>query len=134
MTYSLDLRKRVLKYLESGGTQKEASSVFDISPKTVTNWAKRNKEDKLSPTVRKNRTRKIGNDLLIKYIEKHSDAYLREIAEKFGVTVQAIFYACKRLRITLKKRQKVIKNGMKKREEFYKKTRKDPQRKPCVYR
>ena len=117
MTYSLDLRKRVLKYLENGGTQKEASSIFDVSLKTVTNWAKRNKEDRLFPTVRKNSPRKIDNDLLIEYIEKQTDAYLREIAEKFGVTIQAIFYACKRLRIILKKRQKITKSGMKRREK-----------------
>ncbi|WP_079979806.1 IS630 transposase-related protein [Neochlamydia sp. S13] len=29
---------------------------------------------------------------------------LREIAEAFGVIIAAVFYACKRLKITLKKR------------------------------
>jgi len=114
MTYSLDLRKRVLNYLEKGNTQEEASIIFDISPKTVTNWVKKNKENNLSPKVRENKPRKIDNDQLIKYIKNNSDAYLREIAKEFSVTIQAIFYACKRLRITLKKRHKVIKNEMKK--------------------
>lgn len=116
MTYSLDLRKRVLRYLEDGHTQEEASSIFRISLKTVTNWTKKNKEGNLSPKVRENKPRKIDNDRLIKYIKKNADAYLREIAEEFGVTIQAIFYACKRLRITLKKRRPVIKNEMKKKD------------------
>ena len=117
MSYSLDLRKRVLKYLEKGNTQKEASVIFEVSPKTVTNWVKRNKENKLSPKVRENKPRKIDNDQLIEYIKKNSDAYLREIAQEFRVTIQAVFYACKRLKITLKKRHLDTRRGMKKNEQ-----------------
>jgi len=117
MTYSIDLRKRVLNYLKKGNTQEDASIIFGISPKTVTNWVKKNKENNLSPKIRENKPRKIDNEQLIKYIKNNSDAYLREIAKEFNVTIQAIFYACKRLRITLKKRHRVIKNGMKKSEQ-----------------
>ncbi len=52
----------------------------------------------------------------MKYLEKNPDAYLREIADEFGVTIQAIFYACKRLKITLKKRHLSIRKEMKKKE------------------
>ncbi|MGR3952485.1 MAG: IS630 transposase-related protein [Chlamydia sp.] len=38
-----------------------------------------------------------------KHIEENPDKYLREIAEVFSSTLQAVFYACKRLNITLKK-------------------------------
>jgi hypothetical protein len=38
------------------------------------------------------------------FVREHPDAYLREIAEKFGTTLQAPFYACKRLKISLQKR------------------------------
>jgi hypothetical protein len=37
------------------------------------------------------------------FVREHPDAYLREIAEKFGTTLQAGFYACKRLKISIKK-------------------------------
>ena len=37
MSYSLDLRKRVLKYLEKGNSQEEASVIFGISQKTASN-------------------------------------------------------------------------------------------------
>ena len=116
MSYSLDLRKRVIKYVEDGGTQEEAASIFNVSPKTVTNWVRKKRDGDLSPKTRLAKPRKINYDSLRKYIEKHPDAYLREIAEEFEVTLQAIFYACKRLRITLKKRHPAIRNGMKKKE------------------
>ena len=116
MSYSLDLRKRVIKYVEDGGTQEKAASIFNVSPKTVTNWVRRKKEGDLSPKTREAKPRKINYDSLRKYIEKHPDAYLREIAEELGVTLQAVFYACKRLRITLKKRHPAIRNEMKKKE------------------
>ena len=103
MSYSLDLRKRVIKYVEDGGTQEEAASIFNVSPKTVTNWVRKKRDGDLSPKTRLAKPRKINYDSLRKYIEKHPDAYLREIAEELGVTLQAVFYACKRLHITLKK-------------------------------
>jgi len=59
---------------------------------------------------------KIDNDKLRKYIEEHPDSYLKEIAKEFLATVPAVFYACKRLKITLKKRARSLKKGMKKKE------------------
>jgi len=43
---------------------------------------------------------------------------LREIVEEFKVDPSAIFYACKRLKITLKKRQRTFKKEVKKKEKF----------------
>lgn len=113
MTYSLDLRKRVLRYLKDGHTQKEAANVFAVYPKTVTNWVKKDKEGSLAAKKRENKPRKLDYEQLIKYIKTEPDAYLREIAKEFKVSITAIFYACKRLKITLKKRQPAIKKGMK---------------------
>ena len=36
--YSIDLRERVLSYIEDGHTQKEASEVFKIPRQTIYNW------------------------------------------------------------------------------------------------
>jgi transposase len=119
MSYSLDLRKRVIKYVENGGIQEKAASIFGVSPKTVSNWIRKKREGNLSPITRENKPRKINYDSLRKYIEKHPDAYLREIAEELEVTPQAVFYACKRLRITLKKRHLAIRSEMKKKEQDF---------------
>ena len=98
MTYSLDLRKKVLKYIENGGSQKSASKIFDVTTRTLSNWLRRKKQQNLAPTPRRLSPSKIDGDKLKKYIQEHPDAYLREIAEQFGSTLQAIFYACRRLK------------------------------------
>ena len=38
--YSEDLRKKVINYIESGHSRKEACEVFGICLKSVTNWIK----------------------------------------------------------------------------------------------
>lgn len=120
MTYSLDLRKKVLKYIENGGSQKSASKIFDVTTRTLSNWLRRKKQQNLAPTPRRLSPSKIDGDKLKKYIQEHPDAYLREIAEQFGSTLQAIFYACRRLKITLKKRSRSTKKEMKKNEKSLK--------------
>ena len=114
MTYSLDLRKKALDYVESGGSQTQAASIFGVSARTIWNWIQRKKRGKLEAKTYKVPYRKIDNDLLIQYIQECPDAYLWELAEKFDVVPSAIFYACKRLKISLKKRPHIIKKGMKK--------------------
>lgn len=114
MTYSLDLRKKVLKYIENGGTWESASKIFDVTKQTLANWLRKQKLQDLAPKARRQSPSKIDSDKLKKYIEDHPGDYLREIAKEFGSTLQGVFYACKRLHITLKKRQSTTKKETKK--------------------
>lgn len=116
MTYSIDLRKRVLEYVEKGFTVREAVAIFGISVRSIRTWIKRKKEGILPPKKREANPRKIETSLLIKYLDENPDAYLREIADVFGVTIPAVFYACKRLKITLKKRSRSTRKEIMKRE------------------
>lgn len=117
MVYSLDLRKKALNYLEKGGTRKEAAKIFGLTTRTLTNWIRRKKEQNLPPKARCLSPSKIDSDRLRQYVKDNPDAYLREIAEEFGSTLQAIFYACRRLKISLKKRSLTTKNVMRKSEK-----------------
>jgi len=117
MTYSLDLRKKALKYIENGGTWKAASEIFEVTTRTLANWLRKKKQQDLAPKIRRQSPSKINSDKLKKYIQEHPDAYLREIGKEFGSTIQAVFYACKRLKITLKKRHHTTKKEMKKNEK-----------------
>ena len=114
MTYSLDLRKKVLEYLEKGATEEETARIFGVTARTVSNWKRRQREQNLAPKARRPSPSKIDSDQLRQYIHDYPDAYLREIAEEFESTLQAVFYACKRLKISLKKRSATTKNGMRK--------------------
>jgi transposase len=116
MTYSYDLREKALSYIENGGTKKSASKIFGVTIRTLDNWIVRNKKGVLAPKRRRSSPSKINSDQLRQYIQEHPDAYLKEIAKQFGSTLQAVFYACRRLKITLKKRSRSTRNGMNKSE------------------
>ena len=117
MTYSLDLRNKVLKYIQNGKTWSSASQTFDVAIRTVANWVKRKKQNKLPPEARPTGSYKIDENRLKDFIAKNPDAYLREIAEEFKTTIPAIFYACERSKITLKKRRHTTKKETKKRSD-----------------
>ena len=120
MTYSYGLRTKVLAYLEKGGSKVEASQIFGITRQTLFNWIKRKKQDCLPPNRKKERKpHKIETEKLKMYIQEHPDAYLREIAEAFKATDVAVFHACRRLKITLKKRPLSTKSGMRRKGRFF---------------
>lgn len=103
--YSVDLREKVLKYLEQNHTHAEASKLFNIGEATVQRWASQyKKQGHVKPRKRPYAYRIIDPDELKNFLEENPDMFLFEIAEHFSVTLQAIFYACKRLKITRKKR------------------------------
>lgn len=120
MVYSIDLRQRALNYIANGGSRLEASKIFGVTIPTLANWLSRQKQQDLAPKMNGSKPSKIDNDKLKKYIELHPDSYLREIAAEFNTTLQAVFYACKRLNITLKKRPRATKKGMRKNERHFK--------------
>ncbi len=122
MTYSNDLRKKALDYIEKGGSKEEASRIFGVTIRTLFNWIKRKKTGCLAPSKRKERTpHKVDHEKLKAYVEQHPDAYLREIAQFIGAPVTTVFYACKRLKINLKKRHHSIGNGTRRKEKIFKK-------------
>ena len=79
-------------------------------------WVSRKKQNNLAPKARKTGPYKIDENRLKDFIAKNPDAYLREIAEEFKTTIPAIFYACKRGKIKLKKRRHPKKKETKKRD------------------
>ena len=122
MTSSHDLRIRALDYIEKGGSKIEASQVFGITLRTLFHWLKRKKQGCLAPSKRKQRRpHKIEREKLKVYIQEHPDAYLKEIAEAFQATITAVFYACRREKISLKKRHLSTKKEMKTRGKSSKK-------------
>ena len=115
MRYGIDLRKKVIAFLENGGTYREAARVFGITMYTISEWKKLLKETgSLEYKKRQNTFKKIDPARLSRYVEDHPDAYLKEIAEEFNCSAPAIFMALKKLKITLKKRSKLIEKEMNK--------------------
>ena len=99
MTYSIDLRERVLTYVRSGGSQLEASRLFRVTPRTIYNWLQR---EHLSPKPHSPRRRKLDKVALAAHVRDYPDALLRERAAHFNVSHQAIWQMLKRLKIVKK--------------------------------
>ena len=99
MSYSIDLRERVIDYVHSGGSQVEASRLFNVARKTIYNWLHR---DNLSPTPAKSRQRKLDKAALVAHVRDYPDALLRERAEIFGVDTSCISRALNRMNIVKK--------------------------------
>jgi len=112
MAYSEDLRKKVIGYLEEGNTQGSAKAVFKIGLTTIKRWRNQYKNTgSLAKKELNRRFRKLDPEKLSAYVKEHPDAYLREIAEVFGCTDDAVRLALIKLKITRKKRPRCTKNA-----------------------
>jgi len=106
MAYSEDLRKRVVEYLEEGHTLENTKKVFKVGITTIRRWKEQLVELGNLKNKPLNRTfKKIDPEKLSTYIDEHPDAYLREIAEVFSCSDEAVRKALGKLKITRKKRR-----------------------------
>ena len=115
-TYSVDLRKKVMAYISSGGRKRDAARIFNIGEDTIYRWIRLQKKGDLSPKTRTSFSQKIDLSALQDYILKHPDHVLKEIAQALQVSHQTVWVWLKRLKITLKKRPPCTKNAMKNRD------------------
>lgn len=115
--YSVDLRARVLEYIDETADKAKASRLFKVGIATIYRWIARKKQSgNVAPSPRKAYKKKIDDYKLIAYVQENPDHFLSEIASHFGTTLQAIFYALHRLKITRKKRPRSTRKEMKRPE------------------
>lgn len=113
MPYSLDLRKRVVNFVETGGGVTRASRIFSVSRASIYRWLAR--EDLRSTKVER-RYRKLDWSAVEKDVQQNPDLRLVERAVKFGVQPASILYALSKMKITRKKNNFVIKKEIGKNE------------------
>jgi transposase len=99
MSYSVDLRERVVAYVAQGGTKVEAAEIFEVGRRRIYRWLA---SEDLSPKPAKTRRRKLDKTLLAAHVREHSDMILRERAEHFGVRVNAVWVALQQIKISKK--------------------------------
>ena len=100
MTYSVDLRERVVTFCREGGRKTEAAKRFGVARHTVYAWLR---APSLEPKKHGRRRRKLDWEALRRDVEKHPDKMLKERAEAFGVAVNAIWYALQQMNTSNKK-------------------------------
>ena len=94
MPYSLDLRQKVINFVENGGTITEAAHTLGRGRASIYRWLSR---PKLSATKVKRRRIKLDWKELEKDVKQNPQSKLSERAKKFGVNQPAIFYALKKM-------------------------------------
>lgn len=100
MTYSVDLRERVVAFIREGGSKTEAAKRFGVHRITVYSWIK---AKSLEPKKHGRRKRKLDWAALQKDINEHPDKMLKERAAAFGVAINAIWYAAHEMKNSNKK-------------------------------
>ena len=111
MAYSTDLRKRVLDFIDNGGSKVAAQRTFSVSRRTIYNWLEA-KDPLASKKPGPKGPRSIDYDALEQHVADFPDNTLAERAAHFGVSINGIFYASSKLNITRKKRRRPTKNSV----------------------
>ena len=99
MPYSLDLRTKVIDYIERGGGVTKASQIFQVSRASIYRWLKR---ENLEATKVKRRQRKLNWEALKQDVKENPQQRLIDRAIKFEVQPSAILYALRQMKITRK--------------------------------
>ena len=111
MTYSLDLRNRVVAFIRNGGSKAAAADIFSIHRDTVYDWDERDKRLHLEASAHPNRHRKIDKDKLRQHVVDHPDAILRERSIDLNASVSAISRMMNTLKISCKKNSTLRRKG-----------------------
>ncbi|HZF01552.1 MAG TPA: IS630 transposase-related protein [Methylomirabilota bacterium] len=105
--YALDLRERVVKFVNDGGSKVEAARRFDLGRQTVYRYLAAAHKGMLAPKKSWGHWRKLNPQTLLSHVKKYPDATLKELQGALGVSHNAIWVRLGQLGFTLKKTHKI---------------------------
>jgi transposase len=105
--YALDLRERVVKFIQGGGSKAEAARRFDLARSSVYRYLDAAQAGTLAPKKSWGHWRKLDPKKLKARVAKHPDATLKELQNVFRVSHHAIWVRLRQLGFTLKKTHKI---------------------------
>jgi transposase len=105
MSYSEDLRERVIGFVRNGGGKTEAARIFSVSRAIVYIWLGTESQKPLKTGPKG--PHKLDLEKLKQLVKEKPDAYLDELAAELNVSDFAVAYGLKRLGISRKKNQAV---------------------------
>lgn len=121
MPYSLDLRKRAVAAVHKGLTKTKVCELYAICRQTLYNWlALEHTQGHLKPIrgFQKGHSHGISDLAKFKaYVDAHRDYSQEELAQYFSVGSSTIDRTLKKLGYSRKKRVKLIRKGMKKKDK-----------------
>ena len=101
--YPVVLRKRIVRFVEKGGSKAEAAKRFEVGRQTVYRYLKAAQKGGLDPKPQPGRRRTFADEALRKDVEARPSATLKERAAAFGVRHNAVWKRLRLLKMTLKK-------------------------------
>ena len=119
MSYSVDLRVKVLGYIKQNKSRQEASKIFGVHINTIDRWLKLQKRGNLRDPKPKRPWKKIDPIVLLEAVQNNPGWTLSNFANLFKVTTAAICLSFKTLKITRKKRVIYTENETKKNVEYF---------------
>ncbi len=105
--YALDLRERVVKFVQNGGSKAEAARRFDLGRRTVYRYLAAAQKGTLAPKKSWGSWRKLDPQKLQTHVKAHPDATLEELQKVFAVSHHAVWVRLRQLGFTLKKTHQV---------------------------
>ena len=116
--YSLDLRRRVIKYVETGNSYAAAERLYDVSRETTRKWHIRQKtEGHCNQKPRPGKKGRIVRREFEKYVEEHPGATLVQIGSYFKMTARSAHYYMRKYGYSYKKKSPAIWKRLKESEE-----------------
>jgi len=105
MSYSNDLREKVVLYVEKGGSRVSAANLFSIGERTVRRWVNRKKDTGSSDRLPRSGgiPSKIDLTSLKDYVVANPDKTILEISIHFSHSKSSIQRALKRIGFVKKK-------------------------------
>ena len=122
MAHDIQIRTRAIELLDEGYTQGDVSKLLKVGTTSIKRWKAEIEEHSSIRHFYDTSNRicpKLPEDKLLEYYKDNPDALLKETAKVFDCDPSAIFYACKRFKITAKKRPSSLKSATSKIERIF---------------
>ena len=103
--YSIDLREKVIQFIQSGKTQVEAAKTFNIHKSTINHWLSRlRKEGSLKAKANLGSKPRIDVNELIIRVKNNPNLRLMDLKKIFGISTVSLHEWLKKLGFVYKKK------------------------------
>ena len=105
--YSLDLRQRIVAYVQNGGKKTETARRFNVGRDTVYRYLNADAANTLAPKTSWGHWRKLDPQRLVQHVQTHADDTLAEMGRHFNVCKACVGKALNKMNRKRKKKHRV---------------------------